>query len=110
MTSLPPADHDPNRRAEGDPPPDPESTELTGPGAPPARPPPGGPSTTPGETPPSVGSSVFPISAGLPDRYQLTAEIARGAMGVVLRGRDSAFGRDIAVKVLLSAHKDKREL
>jgi PAS domain S-box-containing protein len=110
MTSLPPADHDPNRRAEGDPPPDPESTELTGPGAPPPGSPPGATSTIPGETTPAIGSSVFPISAGLPDRYQLTAEIARGAMGVVLRGRDTAFGRDIAVKVLLSAHKDKREL
>ncbi len=35
--------------------------------------------------------------------YQLLGEIARGGMGVVLRGHDSDLGRDIALKVL---HKD----
>src|SRR5262245_24335489 len=111
MPSLPPADNDQSRPAgEGTHPPDPESTELTGPDVPPVGSSPGATSTIPGEPTPATGSSVVPISAGLPARYQLTAEIARGAMGVVLRGHDTSFGRDIAVKVMLEGHKGKREL
>jgi tetratricopeptide (TPR) repeat protein len=44
------------------------------------------------------------------DRYQLFGEIARGGMGAVLKGRDADLGRDLAVKVLLEAHRDKPEL
>jgi serine/threonine protein kinase len=44
------------------------------------------------------------------DRYQLQGEIARGAMGVVLRGRDVDLGRDIAVKVLLAKHASRRDV
>ena len=43
-------------------------------------------------------------------RYRLDGEIARGGMGAVLRGRDTDLGRDLAVKVLLEAHKDKPEV
>jgi hypothetical protein len=43
-----------------------------------------------------------PEEAG--DRYQLQGEIARGGMGVVLRGHDVDLGRDLAVKVLLEKH------
>ncbi len=39
-----------------------------------------------------------PVSAG---RYELGGEIARGGMGVVYRATDTAFAREVAVKVLL---------
>src|SRR3954463_1576044 len=38
-----------------------------------------------------------PAAAG---RYDLLDEIARGGLGVVYRGRDTALGREVAVKVL----------
>jgi tetratricopeptide (TPR) repeat protein len=44
------------------------------------------------------------------DRYQLSGEIARGGMGVVLRGRDVDLGRDLAVKVLLEKYADRPEV
>jgi hypothetical protein len=37
-------------------------------------------------------------------RYQLHGEIDRGGMGIVLKGRDTDLGRDIAMKVLHPAH------
>jgi serine/threonine-protein kinase len=37
-------------------------------------------------------------------RYQTIGEIARGGVGVVVKARDADLGRDIAVKVLLSAY------
>src|SRR5207302_4942280 len=44
------------------------------------------------------------------DRYQLQGEIARGGMGVVLRGRDVDLGRDLAVKVLLEKYADRPDV
>jgi serine/threonine protein kinase len=44
------------------------------------------------------------------ERYQPFGEIARGGMGAILRGRDPDLGRDLAVKVLLEAHRGQREL
>jgi serine/threonine-protein kinase len=47
---------------------------------------------------------VRPFSADMPKadpgRLQLFGEIARGGMGVILKGRDPALGRDLAIKVL----------
>lgn len=37
-------------------------------------------------------------------RYQLAGEIARGGVGVVLRGRDADLGRDVAIKMLRGRH------
>jgi eukaryotic-like serine/threonine-protein kinase len=62
------------------------------------------------------GPIVRPASEQMPDladqttRLQLFGEIARGGMGIVLKGRDPDLGRDVAVKVLLDAHRDRPDL
>lgn len=58
---------------------------------------------------------VRPKSPEMPDRnsdsrYRLDGEIARGGMGAILKGRDTDLGRDLAIKVLLDAHKNKPEI
>jgi signal transduction histidine kinase len=45
-----------------------------------------------------------------PLRVQLFGEIARGGIGVVLKGHDPDLGRDVAVKVLLEKHRDRPQL
>ncbi len=69
--------------------------------------------TDPCEEPSPV---IKPASPEMPSRedrsgrYQIFGEIAHGGMGAILRGRDIDLGRDLAVKVLLEAHKNKPEL
>jgi hypothetical protein len=55
-------------------------------------------------------SPEMPAPADRPARLQLFGEIARGGMGVVLKGRDIDLGRDLAVKVLLERYRDDSEL
>jgi serine/threonine-protein kinase len=43
---------------------------------------------------------------GQAGRVHLRGEIARGGMGVVLRGHDPELGRELAVKVILPAHRN----
>src|SRR5262245_38776885 len=61
---------------------------------------PEGPRTSPGAGPASAASPAE--RAG---RVQLLGEIARGGMGVVLRGHDPELERELAVKVILPAHR-----
>ena len=62
----------------------------------------GGP--LPGVPGPRVRSDLAEELPARIGRYQLIGEIARGGMGVVVRGRDLDLGRDLAVKVLLEGH------
>ncbi len=69
--------------------------------------------TWPGEGPLPIvrpTSPEMPSAHDGPARLQLFGEIARGGMGAVLKGRDPDLGRDLAVKVLLDAHRDNPEL
>ena len=53
---------------------------------------------------PSAGAAGSPAGGGPAGRYELLGEIGRGGVGAVLRGRDRALGRELAVKVLLGEH------
>lgn len=53
-------------------------------------------------------STEMPVRNSI-NRYRLDGEIARGGMGVILKGRDTDLSRDLAIKVLLECHKDRSE-
>ena len=56
------------------------------------------------------GSEEMPEFTGESSRYQLLGEIARGGIGVILKGRDVDLGRDLAIKVLLEKHRDHPDM
>jgi serine/threonine-protein kinase len=43
-------------------------------------------------------------------RYEILGEIAHGGMGIILKGRDITFGRDVAIKTLADARRDNSDL
>jgi serine/threonine protein kinase len=51
-----------------------------------------------------------PLRAEAAPTFDLLEEIGRGGMGVVLRGRDRALERELAVKVLLERFRDRPDL
>ncbi len=51
-----------------------------------------------------------PIALRSSARYEVVGEIARGGVGVVLRGRDVDLGRDVAMKVLREDHVGSADL
>jgi serine/threonine-protein kinase len=53
--------------------------------------------TSPVVDPNAATAKLIPQGRG---NYQLLGEIARGGMGVILKGHDTDLGRDVAVKVL----------
>ena len=66
-----------------------------------------------GSNDPHEGTNVWSsqeLKSSHVGRYQLHGEIARGGMGAILKGRDVDLGRNLAVKVLLDAHRDKPEV
>jgi serine/threonine protein kinase/Flp pilus assembly protein TadD len=55
-----------------------------------------------------AGDAVAPTEAGSA-RYELLQEIGQGGIGIVFRGRDRHLGRELAVKVLREAYRDRPE-
>lgn len=52
----------------------------------------------------------IPPPSMAPNRYQLHGEIARGGMGVIIKGRDCELGRELAIKILLGKHAAKPDV
>ncbi len=89
-----------------------------------------------GPTPPEAHRSILEFLAGMPGgkarvalrqddsapvlkpvegltrsgKYQLQGEIARGGVGVVLKGHDTDLGRDVAMKMVREEHRDNPDV
>ena len=55
-----------------------------------------------GEAPAGVAPSA--------ERYEIVGEIARGGVGVVLKGHDTHLGRDVALKMVREEYADHPEV
>jgi tetratricopeptide (TPR) repeat protein len=58
-------------------------------------------------------SWLDPVAPALPEQAgvcRVVGEIARGGMGMILKGHDERLGRDLAVKVLRDEYKDRPEV
>jgi hypothetical protein len=60
----------------------------------------------PSETISSGASGAGRVQRGI-GRYVVAGEIARGGVGVVLKGRDADLGREVAIKTLRAEHAGK---
>ncbi|MBI3845443.1 MAG: tetratricopeptide repeat protein [Planctomycetes bacterium] len=59
---------------------------------------------------PLVKPRSLEVPSGREGRYQVLGEIARGGMGVIMRGHDVDLGRDVAIKVLREDHASKPDV
>jgi serine/threonine-protein kinase len=67
------------------------------------------PSQLPGPPPLAAGEDTGALPPHL-GKYQLRGEVARGGIGLVLKGNDPRLGRDVAIKVLHEQHRDNSAL
>jgi serine/threonine-protein kinase len=68
------------------------------------------PADLPPQAPAGVNAPTHAPPLWQVGRFEVSEEIARGGMGVILRGHDGELRRDVAVKVLLQEHADRPEL